>query len=154
MTPEELRQRFEAARAAELAGTQRPSILPEPGSADFPGALRAAREFLRLTQDELSKEAGLDGNQPGRHERGLSEPRHETWQAEDDALFRVYVGRPKHIRRPSGLIPITEEAPGSKPMMPAETLPEAAGLLLCQATIEQIAAECRSRGATITLQFT
>jgi len=155
MTRDELVQRFEAARAAKLAGTERAAILPPPASDDYPGGLRLAREHLGLTQDQLSKEAGLDGNQPGRHERGLSRPRDETWRAEDDALFRVYIGQPRHIRRLPRFAPIAEPSPASEAQTAAEPVPteNAGGPLLSDATLEQIIAECKSRGAVVTLQF-
>lgn len=104
------------------------SPLPHRLSPEFPAALRAAREEANLTRSGL---AGLAKISPGLIKRyespdapDFSKPRALTWNRLNEVLGR---------KEP-------DEAPDAEPV-------------LSDATIEEICAELKSRGASITLTF-
>ena len=111
-------------------------MLPDPTSPDFPAALKAAREAAGLTRTEFARRAKINGVMPRRYEepdaQDFTRPTRTTWLWLNFALgFSAAPPSPEPL-------PVVEPA---------------TGVSLAQASIDQIVAELRSRGATLTLSF-
>ena len=66
-------------------------MLPSPTSPDFPGALKARREFLGWSRAELARRAGIHGVMPRRYEEPncgeFASPRADTWKKLNEILY-------------------------------------------------------------------
>lgn len=107
-------------------------MLPLPTDPGFPAALKAARINAGLSRRELSDRAGINVVMIGRYEepstQSFSQPSPPTWRKLNEAL---------------GF---------SNPAQPS-SLPAPEVVNLKTATLDQIAAEVRSRGVAMTLSF-
>jgi len=103
-------------------------MLPLPTDSTFPAALKAARTRAGLSRRQLADRAGINVVMIGRYEepetQSFSEPSPPTWRKLNDAL---------------GLSVSDQPTPGV--------------VDLKTATLDQIVAEVRSRGAAMTLSF-
>lgn len=102
-------------------------MLPHPTSNDFPAAMKARREQLGLSRAELAQRAKIHSVMPRRYEEPdcgeFARPRHVTYLAICKAL---------------DCVPEQQEEDG---------------VLLKNASLEQIIAEVRSRGAALTIHY-
>jgi transcriptional regulator with XRE-family HTH domain len=114
------------------------NMLPLPTEPSFPAALKAARTHAGLNRRQLSDKAGINVVMIGRYEepgtQSFSKPSSPTWRKLNDAL---------------GLS--TSAPPPPTAVLPAVPAPEVVDLKT--ATLDQIVAEVRSRGAAMTLSF-
>ena len=112
-------------------------MLPLPTDPNFPSALKAARTTAGLNRRELADRAGINVVMIGRYQepetQSFSQPSAPTWRKLNDAL---------------GLSTSAPPPPAALPAVPA---PETVDLK--SATLDQIVAEVRSRGAAMTLSF-
>lgn len=111
-------------------------MLPHPSSAEFPAALKSAREALGMSRAKLADAAGIHKVMPRRYEdptcSEFTRPTEKTMLALNRAL---------------GFEPVSAEAavqPGT---------PGVAAVLLQSASTDQIVAELRRRGIAATLTF-
>jgi transcriptional regulator with XRE-family HTH domain len=102
-------------------------MLPEASSKDFPAALKRERTAKNMSRAQLAKAAGIHAVMPRRYEEAncteFAKPNHNTWLALNKAL---------------GLF----ESPD------VHELPS-----LDKASLEEITAELKKRGISVTLSF-
>lgn len=99
-------------------------MLPDRDSDDFPEALKKAREAMKLSLTELAERAGISSTMPGRYENRENKlftvPSLDTWRKLNDVLF-------------------PQEGQNSTVLHK--------GVLLTEATIEQLIEQLKVKGA-------
>lgn len=118
-------------------------LLPEPTSTDFPAALKAARQKAGLSRSALARAAGIHTVMPRRYEEPEARDFARPTPATKEALEKALVSMPaqttlREERR-------TEEKEQAQAVL--------GGPLLLDASIDEIVAELRKRGISVSLTF-
>ena len=120
-------------------------MLPHPTSLEFPAALKAAREAKGMSRSALAHAAGIHKVMPRRYEEPtcseFTRPTEKTMLVLNQALGFTSAD------------PTTRTVEHSPPMPAASLQSSNHAVSLCEASIDEIAAELRRRGIVATLTF-